>query len=80
MTLIDPLILLYYAWIPNDFRETSDEDMKSIFDKYELNEKAKAIINEAENEDKNSIQMKMKQKKLMDEGKEHKENQNKIVL
>ena len=55
MTLIDPLILLYYAWIPNDFRETSDEDMKSIFDKYELNEKAKAIINEAENEDKNSI-------------------------
>ena len=64
MTLIDPLILLNYAWIPNDFRETYEGDIKTIFDKYELNEKAKAIIN--------AIQTKMKQKKLTDEGKEHK--------
>ena len=45
MTLIDPLILLYYPWIPNDFRETYEGDIKTIFDKYELDEKAKAIIN-----------------------------------
>ena len=61
MTLIDPLILLNYAWIPNDFPETYEGDIKTIFDKYELNEKAKAIIN--------AIQTKMKQKKLTDEGK-----------
>ena len=64
MTLIDPLILLNYAWIPNDFRETYEGDIKTIFDKYELNEKAKAIIN--------AIQAKMKQNKLTDEGKERK--------
>ena len=64
MTLIDPLILLNYAWIPNDFPETYEGDIKTIFDKYELNEKAKAIIN--------AIQTKMKQKKLTDEGKERK--------
>ena len=64
MVLIDPLVLLYYAWIPNDFRETYEGDIKTIFDKYELNEKAKAIIN--------AIQTKMKQKKLTDEGKERK--------
>ena len=64
MVLIDPLILLYYAWIPNDFRETCEGDIKTIFDKYELNEKAKAIIN--------AIQTKMKQKKLTEEGKERK--------
>ena len=62
MTLIDPLILLNYAWIPNDFRETYEGDIKTIFDKYELNEKAKAIIN--------AIQTKMKQNKLTYEGKE----------
>ena len=45
MTLIDPLILLYYAWIPNDFRETYERNIKTIFDKYEMNEKAKTIIN-----------------------------------
>ena len=61
MTLIDPLILLYYVWIPNDFHETQG-DIKTIFNKYELNEKAKARIN--------AIQTKMKQKKLMDKGKE----------
>ena len=64
MTLIDPLILLNYAWIPNDFPETYEGDIKTIFDKYELNEKAKAIIN--------AIQTKMKQKKLTEEGKERK--------
>ena len=64
MVLIDPLILLYYAWIPNDFRETCEGDIKTIFDKCELNEKAKAIIN--------AIQTKMKQKKLTEEGKERK--------
>ena len=62
MTLIDPLILLYYVWIPNDFHETYEGDIKTIFNKYELNEKAKARIN--------AIQTKMKQKKLMDKGKE----------
>ena len=61
MTLIDLLFLLYYAWIPNDFRETCEGDIKTIFNKYEMNEKAKAIIN--------AIQTKMKQKKLTDEGK-----------
>ena len=40
MTLIDSLILLYYAWIPNDFCQTYEEDVKTIFNKYELNEKA----------------------------------------
>ena len=64
MTLIDLLILLYYAWIPNHFRETYEEDIKTIFNNYELNEKVKAIIM--------AIQTKMKQKKLTDEGKEHK--------
>ena len=44
MTLIDALILLYYTWIPNDFFERYKGDIKTIFDKYELNEKAKAII------------------------------------
>ena len=62
VTLIDPLILLYYAWIPNDFCEMSEGDIKTIFDKYELNEKAKAIIN--------AIQTKIKQKNLTDNGKE----------
>ena len=46
-------------------RETYVEGIKTIFDKYELNEKAKAIIN--------AIQTKMKQKKLTVEGKERKE-------
>ena len=64
MTLIDPLILLNYVWIPNDFCEMCEGDINTIFDKYELNEKAKAIIN--------AIQTKMKQNKLTDEGKEHK--------
>ena len=64
MTLIDPLILLNYAWIPSDFRQTYEGDIKTIFDKYELNEKAKAIMN--------AIQIKMKQKKLTDEGKQRK--------
>ena len=62
VTFIDPLILLYYAWIPNYFCETYEGDIKTIFDKYELNKKAKAIIN--------AIQTKMKQKKLTDKGKE----------
>ena len=44
MILIDPLILVYYAWIPNDFRETYEGDIKIIFDKYELNEKVKSIM------------------------------------
>ena len=64
MTLIDPLILLNYVWIPNDFCEMHEGDINTIFDKYELNEKAKAIIN--------AIQAKMKQNKLTDEGKERK--------
>ena len=38
------------------------EISKTIFDKYELNKKAKAMIN--------AIQTKMKQKKLTDKGKE----------
>ena len=63
MILIDPLILLNYAWIPNDFRETYEGDLKTIFD--ELNEKAKAIIN--------AVQTKMNQNKLTDEGKERKQ-------
>ena len=65
MTLIDLLILLYYTWIPNGFHETYEGDIKTIFDKYELNEKAKTIIN--------TIQTKMKQNKLMDKGKGCKE-------
>ena len=64
MTLIDSFILLNYAWIPDDFCEAYEGDIKTISDKYELNEKAKTIIN--------AIQTKMKQKKLTDEGKEHK--------
>ena len=64
MTLIDPLILLYYVWIPNNFCEAYEGDIKTIFDKYDLNEKAKAIIN--------AIQTKMKQNKLTDKGKERK--------
>ena len=51
-------------WIPNDFRETYEGDIKTIFDNYELNEKAKTIIN--------AIQAKMKQNELTDEGKERK--------
>ena len=62
MTLIDPLILLYYAWIPNEFPEMYEGDVKTISDKHELNEKATGIIN--------AIQTKMKQKKLTDEDKE----------
>ena len=69
MTLIDQLTLLYYAWIPNDFRERYEGAMKIIFDKYELTEKAKVVIN--------AIQTKMKQKKLTNKGKERKE---KIVI
>ena len=65
MTLIDPLTLLYYAWRPNEFRETYKGDINNIFDKYELNENAKALIN--------AYQTKMKQKKLTDDGKERKE-------
>ena len=53
MTLIDPLILIPNPLIPNDFRETYEGDIKTIFDEYESNEKAKAIIN--------AIQTKMKQ-------------------
>ena len=62
ITLIDLLILLYYAWIPYQFFEMHEGDLKIIFDKNELNEKAKAIIH--------AIQPKMKQTKLKDEGKE----------
>ena len=65
MTLIDLLLLLHYEWIPSDFREMHEGDIKTIFDKDELNEKAKAITN--------TIQTKMKQKKLTDKGKERKE-------
>ena len=65
MTLIDLLLLLHYEWIPSEFRETYEWDIRTIFDKYELNEKAKAITN--------TIQTKMKQKKLTDKGKERKE-------
>ena len=43
MIVIHPLILVYYAWIPNDFRETYEGDIK-IFDKYELNEKVNSIM------------------------------------
>ena len=68
MTLIDPLNLLYCASILNGFRETYEGDIKTIFDFYELNEKAKAIIN--------AIQMKIKQKK----GKERRENLSKIYF
>ena len=64
MTFIYPLILSYYAWIPNDFRGTYEGDIKTIFDKYELNGKAKSTTN--------VIQTKMKQNKLTDEGKERK--------
>ena len=39
MTFIYPLILLYYAWIPNDFRETYEGDIKTIFDKCELKQR-----------------------------------------
>ena len=62
ITLIDLLILLYYAWIPYQFFEMHEGDLKIIFDNNELNEKAKAIIH--------AIQPKMKQTKLKDEGKE----------
>ena len=65
MTLIDPHTLLYYAWIPNEFRETYKGDTNNIFDQYELNENAKALIN--------AFQTKVKQKKLTDDGKERKE-------
>ena len=50
--------------MPNNFYETYEGDIKTIFEKYELNEKTKVIIN--------VIQTKMKQKKLTDEGKERK--------
>ena len=43
MPLIDLLTLLYYAWIPNEFHETYKGDINNIFDKYELNENAKAL-------------------------------------
>ena len=62
---MDLLILFYRVWIPNDYRETYEGDIKTIFNKFELNEKTKAIIN--------AIQTKMKQKKLTDKGKEHQE-------
>ena len=62
MTLIDPFTLLYYAWLPNEFRETYKGDINNISDKYELNENAKALIN--------AIQTKMKQNKLTDNDKE----------
>ena len=65
MTLIDLLLLLHYEWISSDFREMYEGDIKTIFDKCELNEKAKAITN--------TIQTKMKQKKLTDKGKEREE-------
>ena len=59
--------------MPNDFRETYEGGIKTIFDKQELNEKTKFIIN--------VIQTKMKQKKLTDEGQRaQKENCNKIIL
>ena len=45
--------------------EKHEGNIKTIFDKYELNEKANAKIN--------AIQTKMKQKKLTDEGKDCKE-------
>ena len=45
--------------------ETYEGDIKTIFGKYELNEKAKALMN--------TIQTKVKQKKLTHKGKEHKE-------
>ena len=53
MTLIDLLILLHYAWIPSDFRETYEEDIKTVFDKYELIEKGKAIISTIQTKTKN---------------------------
>ena len=65
MTLIDPLTLLYYAWIPNEFRETYKGDINNIFNKYEVNENSKALIK--------AIQTEMKQKKLTDHGQERKE-------
>ena len=65
MPLIDPLTLLHYAWIPNEFHETYKGDINNIFNKYELNENTKALIN--------AIQTKMKQKKLTDDGKKRKE-------
>ena len=65
MTLIDLLLLLHYEWIPSDFHQTYDGDIKIIFDKYELNEKVKAMVN--------TIQTKMKQKKLKHKSKERNE-------
>ena len=65
MALVDPFTLLYHAWIPNEFRETYKGDINNIFNKCELNENAKAL--------NNAIQMKMKQKKLTNDGKERKE-------
>ena len=56
MTLIDLLLLLHYEWIPSDFHQTYGGDIKIIFDKYELSEKVKAMVN--------TIRTKMKQKKL----------------
>ena len=72
-TLKDPLILLYYALIPNDFRDTHEGDIKTIFDKYELNKKAKTIIN--------AIQTKMKAKEINGwRQREQRKNHNKIIL
>ena len=45
MALIDWLILFYFAWIWNDFCEMYEGDIKTIFNKYELNEKVKFISN-----------------------------------
>ena len=73
MTLKDPLVLLYYALIPNDFRDTHEGDIKTIFDKYELNEKAKTIIN--------AILTKMKAKEINGwRQREQRKNRNKIIL
>ena len=73
MTLNDPLVLLYYALIPNDFRDTHEGDIKTIFDKYELNEKAKTIIN--------AILTKMKAKEINGwRQREQRKNRNKIIL
>ena len=45
MALIDWLILFCFAWILNDFCEMYEGDIKTIFNKYELNEKVKFISN-----------------------------------
>ena len=65
MMLIDPLTLIYYAWIPNEFRETCKGDINNIFHKCIFYSNTKALIS--------AIQTKMKQKKLTDDGKKQKE-------